>query len=335
MVLRRTTRWGSSDITVGMLLFRCIVILATTVSVFAKDKQTPKVLADQIRQGTFTLGENIPPFHQTVHFAVRVPNQQEVAGEIVRDRLDGKHLRRRITAGGYDASYVQNGELAYVKTSAPAMPPILGVIEGKVQPPLQLPNDLDAKLSSSKVFLLKDEPEANCLEVKSTQTSFCVNSNGQMVREEWSGNTLRFTQFQNFGGKQIPSHFELLTRDGIQVIGDLETTAAPDLTPALFQPPVSAGFEELAFANCAGGKHPEAISTPDPAFPRNAIEGTVVLWLIVGADGQPHDIRIARSLSAVNDAEAIKAISGWKFKPAICSGKSQAVQINVEVNFRK
>ena len=59
-----------------------------------------------------------------------------------------------------------------------------------------------------------------------------------------------------------------------------------------------------------------------------------MLWLIVGPDGRPHDIRVSRSLGMGLDEKAIEAVRQWKFEPARKNGQPVAVQINVEVDFR-
>jgi protein TonB len=83
---------------------------------------------------------------------------------------------------------------------------------------------------------------------------------------------------------------------------------------------------------------PKALFTPDPEYSEEArkakYQGTVVLWLIVGADGHPRDVKIARTLGMGLDQKAIEAVRNWKFEPAMKDGRPVAVQINVEVNFR-
>ncbi len=87
-----------------------------------------------------------------------------------------------------------------------------------------------------------------------------------------------------------------------------------------------------------GVSAPRAIYAPDPEYSEEArkakYQGTVVLWVVVGADGRPHDIRIVRSLGMGLDEKAIEAVRLWKFEPARKDNSPVAVQINVEVNFR-
>jgi periplasmic protein TonB len=87
-----------------------------------------------------------------------------------------------------------------------------------------------------------------------------------------------------------------------------------------------------------GVSAPRALFAPDPEYSEEARkakwQGTVVLWVIVGPDGRPRDIRIQRSLGMGLDEKAIEAVRQWKFDPAKKDGQPVAVQINVEVNFR-
>jgi TonB family protein len=87
-----------------------------------------------------------------------------------------------------------------------------------------------------------------------------------------------------------------------------------------------------------GVSAPRALYSPDPEYSEEArkakYQGTVVLWVIVGPDGRPHEIRVQRSVGMGLDEKAIEAVRAWKFEPARKDGQPVAVQINVEVNFR-
>jgi TonB family protein len=93
-----------------------------------------------------------------------------------------------------------------------------------------------------------------------------------------------------------------------------------------------------AFRVGNGVSAPRALDTPDPEYSEEArkakYQGTCVLWLIVGPDGKPRDVKVARALGMGLDEKAIEAVRNWKFEPAMKDGKPVAVQINVEVNFR-
>jgi TonB family protein len=79
----------------------------------------------------------------------------------------------------------------------------------------------------------------------------------------------------------------------------------------------------------------------DAKFPdaeRNAkkgLEGIAVVELIVDSKGRPRDIRVKRSLRPDFDRNAIDAVRQYKFDPAMRKEKPVAVEITIEVNFRR
>ncbi|HWR14454.1 MAG TPA: energy transducer TonB [Terriglobales bacterium] len=87
-----------------------------------------------------------------------------------------------------------------------------------------------------------------------------------------------------------------------------------------------------------GVSAPRILYAPDPDYSEEArkakYQGTVVLWVVIGPDGRPRDIRVQRSLGLGLDEKAMEAVRTWKFDPARKDGQPVAVQINVEVNFR-
>lgn len=87
-----------------------------------------------------------------------------------------------------------------------------------------------------------------------------------------------------------------------------------------------------------GVSAPRVVYSPDPEFSEEArkakYQGTVLLWVTVGADGLARDIRIVRSVGMGLDEKAVNAVKLWRFEPARKDGQAVAVQISVEVAFR-
>jgi protein TonB len=98
------------------------------------------------------------------------------------------------------------------------------------------------------------------------------------------------------------------------------------------------GYGGGVFKVGGGVLAPKVLEQPDPEYSEEArkakFQGEVVLWLIVGADGRPRDIRVQRGVGMGLDQKAMEAVQRWKFEPATKDGKPVAVQISVEVNFR-
>jgi periplasmic protein TonB len=93
-----------------------------------------------------------------------------------------------------------------------------------------------------------------------------------------------------------------------------------------------------AFRVGGGVSGPKLIYQPDPEYSEEArkakFQGTCVLWVVVGADGKPRDIRVARTLGLGLDEKAIEAVKTWRFEPGKKDDKPVATMINVEVTFR-
>ncbi len=92
-----------------------------------------------------------------------------------------------------------------------------------------------------------------------------------------------------------------------------------------------------AYTVGGGVTAPRVIFAPEPEFSEEArktkYQGTAVLWLIVGTDGRPRDIRVLQSLGMGLDEKAIEALRRWRFEPGRKDGVPVAVRVNVEVNF--
>ena len=105
-----------------------------------------------------------------------------------------------------------------------------------------------------------------------------------------------------------------------------------------FGPGHGGGTGGGAYRVGGGVSAPRPIYDPDPEYSEEArhakYQGTVLLWVVVGPDGGPRDIRVQRSLGMGLDEKAIEAVRKWKFEPSMKDGHPVAVQVNIEVSFR-
>jgi TonB family protein len=142
-----------------------------------------------------------------------------------------------------------------------------------------------------------------------------------------------YQDYLKFGEKMFPRTIRCV-QDRVPVLEQtvLELIAQPAPDAALFGA-LTGGTEST---NCPGViKRPTAVYTPNPVPPKfTNSEHPVVLWLIVGTDGAPRDVKVARSVDKAFDGAALEAVQRWKFKPATCDGEPIEVQINVNVNFQ-
>ncbi|HZS55369.1 MAG TPA: energy transducer TonB [Bryobacteraceae bacterium] len=83
---------------------------------------------------------------------------------------------------------------------------------------------------------------------------------------------------------------------------------------------------------------PVPIFRPEPEYSEEArkakFQGTVLLSVVIDANGNTREIHVIRPLGLGLDEKAIEAVSKWRFRPATKGGHPVAVQAQIEVNFR-
>ncbi|MGD0666054.1 MAG: TonB family protein [Bryobacteraceae bacterium] len=87
-----------------------------------------------------------------------------------------------------------------------------------------------------------------------------------------------------------------------------------------------------------GTSAPAVLIKGEPEYSEDArvakYMGKVVLFVEIGPDGVPHNIRVIRGLGLGLNETAIDAVSQWKFKPGTRDGVPVTVAATIEVNFR-
>jgi TonB family protein len=93
-------------------------------------------------------------------------------------------------------------------------------------------------------------------------------------------------------------------------------------------------------ANSVGGgvSEPIPIRKPDPPYTERAreakLQGRVVLWIVIDGEGKVSTAKVINPLGLGLDANALKTVRAWKFKPAMRNGSPVPVRVKVEITFR-
>lgn len=87
-----------------------------------------------------------------------------------------------------------------------------------------------------------------------------------------------------------------------------------------------------------GVSGPVALSKVDPAYPpdliRDRVEGTVILYAVIHADGTVSDIRVLQSVDETLDQNARAALGKWRFQPGTKNGAPVDLEAVIRVPFR-
>ena len=118
--------------------------------------------------------------------------------------------------------------------------------------------------------------------------------------------------------------------------GDWDGVGGPGLGPVqrVEQPP--APVRQAPRRMAPGIREPKKIVNVTPEYPRLAqaahIQGTVILEIIVGEQGNVDAVTVLRSVPAL-DRAAIDAVRRWRYEPGALNGTPIPVIITVTVNF--
>jgi TonB family protein len=109
--------------------------------------------------------------------------------------------------------------------------------------------------------------------------------------------------------------------------------------PAANEEAAQTGGSDPGIYDVGGSVRPPiVIHQADPKYAeaaRNAkLSGNVVISLVVGTDGKPYNVQVARGLGHGLDEQAVEAVQQYRFKPATRNGEPVAAYLNVEVNFQ-
>ena len=89
---------------------------------------------------------------------------------------------------------------------------------------------------------------------------------------------------------------------------------------------------------CGGGEMPVCIYCPRADYTDEAVkakyQGSVVLSVVVTADGRATDIHVSKGLGLGLDEKAVEAVRNWRFKPVLGpDGRPVATPVSIEVQF--
>jgi TonB family protein len=111
------------------------------------------------------------------------------------------------------------------------------------------------------------------------------------------------------------------------------------LAAAALLVPLSAFQNRTVYhAGVDGVTAPSVVSKVNPSYTEEAkaakIQGTVILSLVVNAQGHADDIQVTQSLDTQLDLNAVSAVEQWVFTPGMKDGHPVDVGVTIEINFK-
>ena len=86
-----------------------------------------------------------------------------------------------------------------------------------------------------------------------------------------------------------------------------------------------------------GVSAPVPIFTPKPGYPEDMdgpVEGEVYLQVVIDEKGIPENVKVVKELYPKLDAQAVKVVKTWRFRPGMKDGEPVPVIATVAVAFK-
>lgn len=141
-------------------------------------------------------------------------------------------------------------------------------------------------------------------------------------------------------GKPVPVRIPIIvryTKDGRTLYPYILRAAALHPDGQVRNEQVQNEQAQNAHQPVLAGDHPILIHSVDPQYSKKArkakLQGTVLISMVVTAEGLPSDIQVVRSLGMGLDENAVESVRQYRFKPAMKDGVPIPASIHVSVNF--
>lgn len=327
----------------SLLLVLILTSLVSTVFATKKDEEAA-TLIDHAKQLSDIRAEGAPAFRLKLTFKIINEGGSVLDGTYTEAWVSKTQWRRETVLGDFRRTQVGAGRKRWLLDSSTAVPEHLGYFPsltdiGRYQPEAWKPQKVeDRKLKglSARCIEVKPTPwgakSALCFDKISGTITAVVSPSHQMGTRD--GEMVCFyADYQQFGDRVLARSYEC-DEDKHPTLKAkvIELAAEPATDPAFFAPPD--GAKESV--NCLSPiKPPTAVYQPDPKttqIPRPGERSLVVIKIVVGTDGKPHNLRVTSGPNRDSDLAALEAVRQWIFKPATCDGEPVETEVAVEIS---
>lgn len=311
-------------------LFVVVLSLAVFTLAFADSKEDllPKTNAP-FKRGYYAAGVQSTNVPFRVRERITLFGTQNIEGTFLLERKSGELWREEVEIGGQRRVEIIRDGFRFVERSTPHETYLMSMTKPLLRFRYPWPDNGADKIHRRKL----NGRDTECAVYKyaeycfDTETGVLVTSVAGERRWEYSdhaqlGDALRPRKLRFFKNGQLAA---LVQVD--------ETTRADDLEEARFQPSPAA----VKYPHCERQQPAKGVRTPMPPYPprarSNYMQGTVVIFAIVGADGRMQDPEVVESAGDEFDSAALKSFKQWEWKPAICFGEPVESEVTVPISF--
>lgn len=317
------------------LLFLVSAVSGCLADAGSADQQLPTTAANRVD----IRSSSAKPFELDADFTAQINTPQD--GRLTWKWAARDLWRQEITMGDYRQVMVRDGDTLNISRNRPFTPLRIDQLQ-------KLLNVLSVDIGDWQVKKIKHQVEGgietDCIEVRpqpsphalNPKRTLCINpaTKELMTDEEKDGeqhSRKEFTDYQPFGDHSYPRQLKLFANGSVALRVKISSLRESTFDQAAFIPLPGA----ITRRQCEHMTHPEAIKTPDPAYPRSAsrLGGVATVAITILADGSVDNVEIVQSAGHEMGQAARETVKTWKFKPAMCGNEPVVSDAWVEVTF--
>ena len=298
---------------------------------------------DKLRQGSELLtkavslqdirAQGAKPFHFQAKIEAQRIVSKPVTGSYDEIWMSPEKWRREINFSGFDQVEVGSSNSKWVSRNAGFRPRVAYLTS------LALENFFTPEAApSEKITSLRQKKKKGLLlqcvqlEVGHSDRELCFDPSGVLAMEEHLNQRFEYADFGKFGEKIFPHSIRVFEADYEVLNLQIQDPEAPPVQAVSFDHPASA----LQMAPCERWPaEPENKIVPQyPQLARQGHQqGTVVLYVVVGADGRVDGLKVLESAGESLDKSASDAVRQWTYAPMTCGAASLPSEIEVRTSY--
>jgi len=327
-----------------ILIFASLLLQSGNSSANGKETTSPEALISRalLQQDVWTDGTK--PMLMRAEIQVTNAKGASVKGNYVLNWVSLSQWREEIRFADYDRLRVGNAKGYWQKSALSYQPEFIFQLDTMIH--LKDALRIGATQHFGKVRTReKNGVRCECAEVKwttATDREMCFDQgSGALVSVEYPRDSfpreisrMEYDAFKKLDEKSVPYEIRAL-RDGKIVaaltILEIEKTTGRD--PSLFEAPVDAE----SWDHCDDMQQAVVATQAIPRYPQSArdnhVQGEVILYGVVEADGSVSHITVIQQAAPELVSAAVEAVRQWRYKPASCGHRPVRVEISIPVRF--
>ena len=252
---------------------------------------------------------------------------------MTKSRLSPDKWRRNIAFPGFNQLEIGDTDSKWLSRNLDFQPRLVSLMEKAIFVQLSLlPSETVGGLHNEK----RDGTAFRCIRLQfahSPGRELCFDPNGALTSVEVGEERFEYGEYAKFGEKTFPRAIHVLEkRKEVLDIKVEDPIFVSDSDPKAFEH--HAGALELAICERS---QDELVKKVPPHYPQEArsnhVKGTVVLYVLLSAEGRVQNTRVLESAGDSLDRATIEAVRQWEYRPVSCGKTPLPTEIEVKVSY--